>query len=103
MIVHLIFWLTHSPPQVLDLCLMKGSKDNMTAAVIKFPKQTIGKGGGVAARRERRGASSDSNSKDGGDQEQGHLRRVYNPYIPPAQREGGGQKDEIDESGAYGF
>ncbi|KAL3816361.1 hypothetical protein ACHAXA_000439 [Cyclostephanos tholiformis] len=35
--------------EVLDLCLKKGSKDNMTGAVIKFPKQTIGKGGGVLA------------------------------------------------------
>jgi hypothetical protein len=33
---------------------MKGSKDNMTASVIKFPKQVIGQGGGVLARRERR-------------------------------------------------
>ena len=45
--------------EVLDLCLIKGSKDNMTCVVIKFPKQDVGKGGGggggVMARRERRG------------------------------------------------
>ena len=45
--------------EVLDLCLIKGSKDNMTAAVIKFPRQVVGKGGGVMARRERRGAVVD--------------------------------------------
>lgn len=46
--------------EILDLCLIKGSKDNMTAAVIKFPKQVVGKGGGgVVARRERRGASEE--------------------------------------------
>ena len=71
--------------KILDLCLIKGSKDNMTAAVIKFPKQTIGKGGGVTARRERRGANDGGENKDdGGDS---HLRRVYNPYVPPAQRQ----------------
>lgn len=57
----------------------------MTAAVIKFPKQVIGKGGGVTARRERRGAAM----ADGDDetQQQQTLRRVYNPYIPPGMRE----------------
>ena len=42
--------------EMLDLCLMKGSKDNMTAVVVKFPKQLVGQGGGVMARRERRAA-----------------------------------------------
>jgi serine/threonine protein phosphatase PrpC len=76
--------------EILDLCLIKGSKDNMTSAVIKFPKQTIGKGGGVTARRERRGASEKEV-----DESQAHLRRVY---VPPALREqeaskgGGGDK-----------
>jgi serine/threonine protein phosphatase PrpC len=65
--------------EILDLCLIKGSKDNMTAAVIKFPKQVVGQGGGVMARRERRGAADD----EGGDHaENVHFRRVYNPYIP---------------------
>eukprot|EP00984_Skeletonema_dohrnii_P005464 scaffold1922_cov128-Skeletonema_dohrnii-CCMP3373.AAC.2 len=50
--------------EVLDLCLIKGSKDNMTAAVIKFPRQVVGKGGGVMARRERRGAVDDDGEKD---------------------------------------
>jgi hypothetical protein len=85
--------------QVLDMCLMKGSKDNMTAAVVKFPKQTIGKGGGVMARRERRGGAGGAPARNGGsrdsnneDQGQVQLRRVYNPYVPPAQREGEGKK-----------
>ena len=40
--------------QVVDLCLSLGSKDNMTALVVKFPAQKVGKGGGVKARREGR-------------------------------------------------
>ncbi|KAL7549283.1 hypothetical protein ACHAWF_012558, partial [Thalassiosira exigua] len=81
--------------EILDQCLIKGSKDNMTAAVIKLPKQSVGTGGGVTARRERRGANDDAKDgkggkKDGGDgRPQGQLRRVGNPYVPPAQREGG--------------
>ena len=59
----------------------------MTAAVIKFPKQSIAKGGGVTARRERRGASL----ADGEQQQQQTLRRVYNPYVPP------GMRDDEDE------
>lgn len=72
----------HSLNQILDLCLIKGSKDNMTAAVIKFPKQTIGSGGGVTARRERRGA----NDSEDGEQNVKYvgLRRspTPNPYVP---------------------
>ncbi|KAL7520882.1 hypothetical protein ACHAWX_006855 [Stephanocyclus meneghinianus] len=68
--------------EILDLCLIKGSKDNMTAAVIKFPKQTIGSGGGVTARRERRGA----NDSEDGEQNVKYvgLRRspTPNPYVP---------------------
>ncbi|KAL7429475.1 hypothetical protein ACHAXH_002442 [Discostella pseudostelligera] len=47
--------------EILDQCLLKGSKDNMTAAVITFPKQAIGEGGGVLARRERRRKTQSSN------------------------------------------
>jgi len=54
----------------------------MTAAVIKFPKQTIGAGGGVTARRERRGA----NDSEDGEQNVKYvgLRRspTPNPYVP---------------------
>ena len=67
----------------------------MTAAVIKFPKQTIGKGGGVLARREsccgaggaptRSGGGRDNNNEEQG---QVQLRRVSNPYIPPVYRNG---------------
>lgn len=38
----------------MDLSLEKGSKDNMTALVIKFPAQSVGEGGGVMKRREQR-------------------------------------------------
>jgi len=40
--------------EVLDVCLEKGSKDNMTALIIKMPAQAIGQGGGVAERRRLR-------------------------------------------------
>jgi len=62
----------------------------MTASVIKFPKQNIGTGGGVSARRERRGASSSGGGNDGDNEngeEQVHLARVYNPYIPPGEND----------------
>jgi hypothetical protein len=49
------------------MCLTLGSKDNMTALIIKFKAQTIGTGGGVAARRSKREAS---NSHADGEQEQ---------------------------------
>ena len=40
--------------QILDMCLEKGSKDNMTALVMKFPAQKITAGSGVMKRREAR-------------------------------------------------
>ena len=40
--------------EVLDICLMLGSKDNMTALVLQFDAQKIGDGGGVLARRKMR-------------------------------------------------
>jgi hypothetical protein len=40
--------------QLLDMCLRLGSKDNMTALVVKFKAQKIGEGGGVMARRVER-------------------------------------------------
>lgn len=43
--------------EILDICLRRGSKDNMTALVVKFPAQKIGEGGGVTARRELREAA----------------------------------------------
>jgi serine/threonine protein phosphatase PrpC len=46
--------------EVLDLCLKKGSKDNMTAIVIRFKAQNIGEGGGVEVRRQRRLATEES-------------------------------------------
>lgn len=42
------------PLKVIDTCLKKGSRDNMTVLVVKFPSQIIGKGGGVMKRRKRR-------------------------------------------------
>ncbi|GAX09810.1 protein phosphatase 1B [Fistulifera solaris] len=40
--------------ELCDLCLNKGSKDNMTALVVKMDAQKIGEGGGVMARRQKR-------------------------------------------------
>ena len=75
---HILF---NVPRQVLDLCLMKGSKDNMTAAIIKFPRQTVGSGGGVAARRASREApASPASAGSGGDGPSTEL------YVPPQKR-----------------
>merc|ERR1712151_861144 len=40
--------------EVLDLCLQKGSRDNMTALIVKLPSLHIGDGGGVSVRRKER-------------------------------------------------
>jgi len=40
--------------ELLDISLKKGSSDNMTATVIRFPGQQIGQGGGVMKRRKNR-------------------------------------------------
>jgi serine/threonine protein phosphatase PrpC len=37
--------------EVLDVCLEKQSKDNMSALLVAFPNLRVGTGGGVAARR----------------------------------------------------
>jgi hypothetical protein len=52
-------------PQVLDLCLRMGSKDNMTALILKFPAQKIGEGGGVLARRRQREEEEKAEENDG--------------------------------------
>ena len=44
--------------ECLDVCLRRGSKDNMTVLVVRLEAQTIGDGGGVMARRERREAEA---------------------------------------------
>eukprot|EP00560_Eucampia_antarctica_P001187 CAMPEP_0197833176 /NCGR_PEP_ID=MMETSP1437-20131217/18097_1 /TAXON_ID=49252 ORGANISM="Eucampia antarctica, Strain CCMP1452" /NCGR_SAMPLE_ID=MMETSP1437 /ASSEMBLY_ACC=CAM_ASM_001096 /LENGTH=480 /DNA_ID=CAMNT_0043437065 /DNA_START=122 /DNA_END=1564 /DNA_ORIENTATION=+ len=38
----------------LEICLERGSKDNMTALIVKMPAQSVGVGGGVKARRALR-------------------------------------------------
>lgn len=45
--------------EILDMCLDKGSKDNMTALVIKFQAMVVGEGGGVEERRRRRKEKED--------------------------------------------
>jgi serine/threonine protein phosphatase PrpC len=40
--------------EVLDTCLKKGSRDNMTIIVVQLPAQKIGQGGGVMKRRRQR-------------------------------------------------
>jgi len=49
----------------LDICLKRGSKDNMTILIVRLEAQTIGKGGGVTARRELREAERKSLEMDG--------------------------------------
>lgn len=48
--------------EVLDLCLQYGSKDNMTALILKFDAQKIGEGGGVLARRKKRDDEAEQNT-----------------------------------------
>lgn len=50
--------------EMLDCCLDMGSKDNMTALVIKFDGQTIGQGGGVLARRQLREAEEEEHGSN---------------------------------------
>lgn len=40
--------------EILDMCLKKGSRDNMTIIIVKFPGQGTGSGGGVMKRRSQR-------------------------------------------------
>jgi len=40
--------------EVLDICLEKKSRDNMSIILLKFPSQPIGEGEGVAGRRKQR-------------------------------------------------
>mmetsp|Transcript_16974 Transcript_16974/g.35639 ORF Transcript_16974/g.35639 Transcript_16974/m.35639 type:complete len:681 (+) Transcript_16974:650-2692(+) len=84
--------------EILDLCLIKGSKDNMTAAVIKFPKQTVGEGGGVTARRERRGAAE---SLDNRQHHVIQLGSVYDPYTAKDTDDASPNNDN-DERGEEG-
>jgi serine/threonine protein phosphatase PrpC len=54
--------------ELLDTCLMMGSKDNMTALILQFEAQKIGTGGGVAARRQEREEAenhNDSSTQEG--------------------------------------
>jgi serine/threonine protein phosphatase PrpC len=53
--------------EILDICLEKGSKDNMTALVLKFPAMVIGEGGGVEERRRRRKEKEDESEEDSPD------------------------------------
>lgn len=41
-----------------------GSKDNMTALVVKFPAQKVGSGGGVLARRQLRDVANTSTNNN---------------------------------------
>lgn len=50
--------------EILDICLEKGSKDNMTALVVKFPAMVIGEGGGVEERRRRRKEKEDESEEE---------------------------------------
>jgi len=58
--------------EVLDLCLEKNSRDNMTSLIVKFPVAKVGTGGGVDARRAVRKAlleEMSEKSAEGGTEE----------------------------------
>jgi hypothetical protein len=44
-----------------DVGLYMGSKDNMTALIVKLSAQVIGQGGGVLGRRQQRDAEKNGN------------------------------------------
>lgn len=48
--------------EILDTCLKKGSRDNMTVLVALLPGQVVGTGGGVLKRRGSRGRRLSSSS-----------------------------------------
>jgi serine/threonine protein phosphatase PrpC len=50
--------------QFCDVGLSMGSKDNMTALVVKLAAQTIGEGGGVLARRQLRDAENAETNRE---------------------------------------
>ena len=52
-------------PQVIDISLRKGSKDNMTTLIVQLPALKYGTGGGVTARREKLDAELKSLNEDG--------------------------------------
>ena len=54
-----MFWTL----QVCDICLRMGSKDNMTALVVKLAAQNVGSGGGIMARRQLRDAEQNVDDK----------------------------------------
>mmetsp|Transcript_27872 Transcript_27872/g.42877 ORF Transcript_27872/g.42877 Transcript_27872/m.42877 type:complete len:396 (-) Transcript_27872:63-1250(-) len=60
--------------ELLDICLRKGSKDNMTALIVKFDSQKIGTGGGVLKRREGRESNQEEGINDVGGLEKAILR-----------------------------
>lgn len=60
----------------------------MTAAVVRFPKQIIGAGGGVKARRERRDANDAENLSSGGGLNRFPAPNVYVPMQHTDEDEG---------------
>jgi len=61
--------LQFSNQKLCDNGLSMGSKDNMTAIVVKFEGQQVGTGGGIRARRQLR-QSADPNDNNSADDEQ---------------------------------
>lgn len=45
--------------EIIDICLDKGSRDNISGCIVAFPGARYGEGGGVQARREARKAHQD--------------------------------------------
>lgn len=62
--------------EVLDVCLGKGSKDNMTALIIRLEAQKDGQGGGVKARREEREERENAEKQE----QEGEEKYDENPF-----------------------
>ena len=51
--------------ELLDMCLEKGSKDNMSAIAIAFGGAKVGAGEGLGPRRRRREEARQAEERDG--------------------------------------
>lgn len=49
--------------EIIDICLDKGSRDNISGCIVAFPGAKYGEGGGVRARRAARKAKQDEARK----------------------------------------
>lgn len=55
--------------EVLDQCLAKGSKDNISCLIVQLPALTFGTGGGIQARRDKRVVAENTTPQQGNHQD----------------------------------